>query len=97
MRNVSGLLGLGDQTLPMPDIYSTAKGIGSAVSDAASGDTEGFGSEIMRQLMGLVGDTVPGGRQVEKSVQGAGVIKNGGLYKGSGENKRLQYPAKPFL
>lgn len=97
VRNVSGLLGLGDQTLPMPDIYSTAKGIGSAVSDAASGDTEGFGSEIMRQLMGLVGDTVPGGRQVEKSVQGAGVIKNGGLYKGSGENKRLQYPAKPFL
>lgn len=97
VRNVSGLLGLGDQTLPMPDIYSTAKGIGSAVSDAASGDTEGFGSEIMRQLMGLVGDTVPGGRQVEKSVQGAGVIKNGGLYKGSGENKRLQYPTKPFL
>lgn len=97
VRNVSGLLGLGDQTLPMPDIYGTAKGIGSAVSDAASGDTEGFGSEIMRQLMGLAGDTVPGGRQVEKSVQGAGVIKNGGLYKGSGENKRLQYPAKPFL
>lgn len=97
VRNVSGLLGLGDQTLPMPDIYGTAKGIGSAVSDAASGDTEGFGSEIMRQLMGIAGDTVPGGRQVEKSVQGAGVIKNGGLYKGSGENKRLQYPAKPFL
>lgn len=96
-RNVAGVFGVGDQTLPMPDIYGTAKGIGSAVSDAASGDTEGFGSEIMRQLMGLVGDTVPGGRQVEKSVQGAGVIKNGGLYKGSGENKRLQYPAKPFL
>ena len=97
VRNASGLLGLGDQTLPMPDIYGTAKGIGSAVSDAASGDTEGFGSEIMRQLMGIAGDTLPGGRQLEKSVQGAGVIKNGGLYKGSGENKRLQYPAKPFL
>ena len=96
-RNVAGVFGVGDQTLPMPDIYGTAKGIGSAVSDAVSGDTEGFGSEIMRQLMGLAGDTVPGGRQVEKSIQGAGVIKNGGLYKGSGENKRLQYPAKPFL
>ena len=96
-RNVAGVFGVGDQTLPMPDIYGTAKGIGSAVSDAVSGDTEGFGSEIMRQLMGLAGDTLPGGRQVEKSVQGAGVIKNGGLYKGSGENKRLQYPAKPFL
>ena len=28
VRNVSGLLGVGDQTLPMPDLYGTAKGIG---------------------------------------------------------------------
>ena len=100
VRNVSGLLGLGDQTLPMPDIYGTFKGIGGTLSKQASGDfdsTGDFWAEVGRQLMGLVGDTVPGGRQVEKSVQGAEVIRNGGLYKGSGENKRLQYPAKPFL
>lgn len=91
VRNVSGLLGLGDQTLPMPDIYGTAKGIGSAVSDAASGDTEGFGSEIMRQLMGIAGDTLPGGRQLEKTAQGAETLARGGTYKGSGDNERLQY------
>lgn len=95
VRNVSGLLGLGDQTLPMPDIYGTAKGIGSAVSDAASGDTEGFGSEIMRQLMGIAGDTLHGGRQLEKTAQGAETLARGGTYKGSGDNERLQYAVNP--
>ena len=95
VRNVSGLLGLGDQTLPMPDIYGTAKGIGSAVSDAASGDTEGFGSEIMRQLMGIAGDTLPGGRQLEKTAQGVETLARGGTYKGSGDNERLQYAVNP--
>ena len=95
VRNVSGLLGLGDQTLPMPDIYGTAKGIGSAVSDAASGDTEGFGSEIMRQLMGIAGDTLPGGRQLEKTAQGAETLARGGTHKGSGDNERLQYAVNP--
>lgn len=95
VRNVSGLLGLGDQTLPMPDIYGTAKGIGSAVSDAVSGDTEGFGSEIMRQLMGIAGDTLPGGRQLEKTAQGAETLVRGGTYKGSGNNERLQYAVNP--
>lgn len=95
VRNVSGLLGLGDQTLPMPDIYGTAKGIGSAVSDAVSGDTEGFGSEIMRQLMGIAGDTLPGGRQLEKTAQGAETLARGGTYKGSGDNERLQYAVNP--
>lgn len=95
VRNVSGLLGLGDQTLPMPDIYGTAKGIGGAVSDAASGDTEGFGSEIMRQLMGIAGDTLPGGRQLEKTAQGAETLARGGTYKGSGDNERLQYAVNP--
>ena len=95
VRNVSGLLGLGDQTLPMPDIYGTAKGIGSAVSDAVSGDTERFGSEIMRQLMGIAGDTLPGGRQLEKTAQGAETLARGGTYKGSGDNKRLQYAVNP--
>ena len=96
-RNVAGVFGVGDQTLPMPDIYGTAKGIGSAVSDAVSGDTEGFGSEIMRQLMGLVGDTLPGGRQLEKSAQGIEALARGGSYQGSGDSKRLQYPVNSPL
>ena len=95
VRNVSGLLGLGDETLPMPDIYGTVKGIGGTISKQASGDFDSAGdfwSEVGRQLMGLAGDTVPGGRQVEKSAQGIEAVARGGSYKGSGDNKKLQYP-----
>lgn len=97
VRNVSGLLGVGDQTLPMPDLYGTAKGIGGAFADAAEGDMRSFSEEIARQLMGLAGDTLPGGRQAEKTAQGIEAVARGGSYKGSGDSKRLQYPVESSL
>lgn len=87
LRNAAGLLGLGDQTLPMPDIYGTVTGTAKAVKDNGP-----FSKEVMRQLMGLAGDTLPGGRQVEKTYQGIETLLKGGYYKGSGEDERLQYP-----
>lgn len=87
LRNAAGLLGLGDQTLPMPDIYGTVTGTAKAVKDNGP-----FSEEVMRQLMGLAGDTLPGGRQAEKTYQGIETLLKGGYYKGSGEDKRLQYP-----
>ena len=87
LRNAAGLLGLGDQTLPMPDIYGTVTGTAKAVKDNGP-----FSGEVMRQLMGLAGDTLPGGRQAEKTYQGIETLLKGGYYKGSGGNERLQYP-----
>ena len=87
LRNAAGLLGLGDQTLPMPDIYGTVTGTAKAVKDNGP-----FSEEVMRQLMGLAGDTLPGGRQAEKTYQGIEMLLKGGNYKGSGEDERLQYP-----
>lgn len=87
LRNAAGLLGLGDQTLPMPDIYGTVTGTAKAVKDNGP-----FSEEVMRQLMGLAGDTLPGGRQAEKTYQGVETLLKGGYYKGSGEDERLQYP-----
>ena len=87
LRNAAGLLGLGDQTLPMPDIYGTVTGTAKAVKDNGP-----FSEEVMRQLMGLAGDTLPGGRQAEKTYQGIEMLLKGGYYKGSGEDERLQYP-----
>ena len=87
LRNAAGLLGLGDQTLPMPDIYGTVTGTAKAVKDNGP-----FSEEVMRQLMGLAGDTLPGGRQAEKTYQGTEMLLKGGNYKGSGEDERLQYP-----
>lgn len=87
LRNAAGLLGLGDQTLPMPDIYGTVTGTAKAVKDNGP-----FSEEVMRQLMGLAGDTLPGGRQAEKTYQGIETLLKGGYYKGSGEDEKLQYP-----
>lgn len=87
LRNAAGLLGLGDQTLPMPDIYGTVTGTAKAVKDNGP-----FSEEVMRQLMGLAGDTLPGGRQAEKTYKGVETLLKGGYYKGSGEDERLQYP-----
>lgn len=99
-RNVAGVFGVGDQTLPMPDLWGTATGIGKTLKKQATGkfDSPGdFWSEVGRQLMGLVGDTVPGGRQLEKFAQGSEALLRGGSYQGTGDNKRLQYPVEPLL
>lgn len=97
-RNVAGVFGVGDQTLPMPDLWGTATGIGKTLKKQEAGkfDSPGdFWSEVGRQLMGLAGDTLPGGRQLEKTAQGAETLARGGTYKGSGDNERLQYAVNP--
>lgn len=98
VRNVAGLLGLGDETLPMPDLLGTATGIGKTLKKQVTGkfDSPGdFWSEVGRQLMGLAGDTIPGGRQLEKTAQGIEALARGGSYQGTGGSKRLQYPVEP--
>ena len=100
VRNVAGLLALGDETLPMPDLWGTATGIGKTLKKQATGkfDSPGdFWSEVGRQLMGLAGDTLPGGRQAEKTAQGFEALARGGSYQGTGGSKRLQYPVEPLL
>lgn len=98
VRNVAGLMGWGDQTLPMPDLWGTATGIGKTLKKQVTGkfDSPGdFWSEVGRQLMGLAGDTLPGGRQLEKTAQGIEALARGGSYQGTGGSKRLQYPVEP--
>lgn len=100
VRNVAGLLGLGDETLPMPDVWGTLTGMGKALEKKKNGkfDSSGeFWNEVGRQLMGLAGDTLPGGRQLEKTAQGIEALARGGSYQGSGDSKRLQYPVNSPL
>lgn len=47
--------------------------------------------------MGFAGDTLPGGRQLEKTAQGIEALERGGSYQGTGGSKRLQYPVEPLL
>ena len=95
VRNAAALLGVGDQTLPMPDIIGALSKGGKALKNA---DSQGeFWAEVAKQLVGLAGDTLPGGRQAEKTLQGGDVILRGGSYQGYGDSKKLQYPVEPFL
>lgn len=90
VRNMAGLMGWGDQTLPMPDIAGTLSKGKKALKNA---DSPGeFWAEVAKQLVGLAGDTLPGGRQVEKMLQGGDAVIRGGSYQGFGDSKRLQYP-----
>lgn len=87
LRNAAALLGLGDETLPIPDLAGSAKDIVDAISD------EGLISYDMGQaILGLAGDMLPGGRQIEKTVAGIETAIRGGKYKGTGDNSKLQYP-----
>lgn len=95
VRNVAGLMGWGDQTLPMPDIVGAAGKTKDALKNADSAGE--FWAEVAKQLVGLAGDTLPGGRQAEKTAQGIEAVARGGSYKGSGDKKQLQYPANSPL
>ena len=89
LRNVTGLLGLGDETLPLPDLYGAGEGIVNAVA------TDGLLSmETLAALGAAAAEFLPGGRQVSKTVQGLSTVLQGGRYYGSGDGARLQYPVE---
>lgn len=87
LRNLSGLFGWGDETLPFPDLAGAAGEISDAVENAGF-----FSGETAEALAGLAAETLPGGNQLRKTVRGVRAMAAGGKVNGSGENQRLQYP-----
>lgn len=92
VQNMGALFGIGDLTLPMPDLYNGGKKLFGAAKDYMEEGDGGFPHEVMRRLMGLAGDTLPGGRQAEKTFQGLDTALRGGRYSGYGESEKLMYP-----
>lgn len=85
--NLSGLFGVGDRTMPMPDIFGSGKNIADAIK------TDGFFSSASAEAVAkLLAQLVPGGRQLSKTGFGVKALIEGGKTKGYGEKKRLQYP-----
>lgn len=93
VRNAAGLLGLGDQTMPLTNIAEAVEGVGQAAKN--SGVISG---EMGGAMLTLGGSMLPGGRQMQKTVQGAQTILDGGRMYGYGDDQRLQYPVErdPF-
>jgi len=89
LRNAAGLLGLGDQTLPMPDIYGGIKGTVDSIKNngVASWDTGRAALKLLTQL-------IPGGRQIQKTTLGLETVMRGGDFSGTGEKEKLKYPAE---
>lgn len=87
LRNVSGVMGWGDNTMPIPRIGGGIKDIQKAVKDHGwiSGETG-------RAALGLASEFIPGGAQLKKSLLGLETVLRGGDFSGYGENEKLKYP-----
>jgi len=86
IRNLSGLLGWGDETLPMPNVGEKFGDLKTSIEK--NGWTSGEAKEDAAEL-GL--EVFPAGNQINKTWHGWQTMANGGRYKGYGENRRLQY------
>lgn len=93
VRNAAGIVGVGDQTMPLTNIAEAVKGVGEAAKN--SGVLSG---EMGGALLTLGASMLPGGRQVQKTAQGVQTILDGGRMYGYGDNQRMQYPVErdPF-
>ncbi len=88
VSNISGMLGLGDRTLPtaLPGIVDAVKGIYDAADENGV-----FSDDTALALVELLKSAVPGGRQISKTAGGIRAVLEGGKMNGTGENERLQY------
>lgn len=89
LSNISGLVGVGDRTLMMPDLYGKGKDLWNAATEHGL-----ISPESGEALLGLVTQAIPGGRQINKTYSGIKTIVEGGRTKGFGDKERLQYPVE---
>lgn len=88
VRNVAGLLGWGDETLPTMQMDELL----DYVRDMIAGATEGNLRGVTDSTVGLLSNVIPGGRQLQKTYQGARIMAEGGRYKGKDDSLQLMYP-----
>ena len=96
VRNIAGVMGWGDQTLPtvgLNQIWEGAKDIstGLAGEDERLGGGDANWRQVGEGMMDIAAQTMPGGRQLKKTIQGIDTMAEGGTYTGNGEEKRLKY------
>ena len=93
LRNAAGIVGVGDQTMPLTNIAEAAKGV-----KEAAGNSGILSGEMGGALLEMGATTIPGGRQLQKTGQGIWTILNQGRVYGMGDEARLQYPVErdPF-
>lgn len=87
--NLSGLLGVGDRSMPFPNIFGTGKNFYDALFPENGKSANG--QEVLEKGLEFLAELVPGGRQAKKTGYGIKAIAQGGKTKGYGDNERLLY------
>ena len=87
--NASGLLGVGDRSMPFPNIFGTGKNFYDALFPGNGKSANG--QEVLEKGLEFLAELVPGGRQAKKTGYGIKAIAQGGKTKGYGDNERLLY------
>lgn len=88
VRNVAGLLGWGDETLPTMQLDELLDYVRDMIAGATAGNLRG----VTDSAVGLLSNVIPGGRQLQKTYQGARIMAEGGRYKGKNDSLQLMYP-----
>lgn len=87
--NLSGLLGVGDRSMPFPNIVGTGKNFYDALFPGNGKSANG--QEVLEKGLEFLAELVPGGRQAKKTGYGIKAIAQGGKTKGYGDKERLLY------
>ena len=87
--NISSFFGVGDRTLPFPNLYGTGKNFVNAIFPGEGKNANG--QEVLEKGLEFLAELVPGGRQAKKTGYGIKALLEGGKTKGYGDNRRLQY------
>ena len=87
--NISSFFGVGDRTLPFPNLYGTGKNFVNAIFPGEGKNANG--QEVLEKGLEFLAELVPGGRQAKKTGYGIKALLEGGKTKGYGDNRRMQY------
>lgn len=89
-RNIAGLMGWGDQTLPLP-LMGAGKDLENLVKDMKNDITNRrISSETGMDLLRIMNQLIPGGRQLTKTAEGLQLMSQGGREI----NGKLYYPVE---
>lgn len=86
VSNIAGLVGWGDETLPMPDLYGKGKDLADAIKESGW-----FSRDANLAALALFAEAAPGGNQAQKTGKGLLALAEGGRITGAKDKERLQF------
>jgi hypothetical protein len=98
--NVAGIAGVGDKSLPtvgVNEMWGYLKAIWPDLTETTDEDGTILAPDwwsAIKHLVAAVSQMAPGGRQANKTWQGAELMLRGGKYTGTGDDRRLVYPVE---